>query len=681
MTLPSGISRVPTLMSSRIGLTNLTRTNIALLRAQEQISSGRAIQRVSDDSVRAAIVGVLDDRLERSDQVERNLSHASASLGVIDTTLNEVGSLALEAKSLASEQINITSSASEREDQAVVVDQMLQSLFNSANRQGVAGYIFGGNISSRSPMESVLGGYRYRGEGAGLVTDTGLASTVPITVGGVEALAGTSSRVRGDVDLNPELTLDTKLDEVMGARGLAIERGEIGVSINGGDLIRVDLSGADTMRDVLASINGAIRQYEADNAATVLGAGGVSVSGDAISMDVAVGNTVEFADLSTGVTAQDLGLSGVSFSSTTAAGGAMDARLSWRTPVSAMAGLTGALGSLRISNAGRTATVDLSGATNLGDVRSLIEGAELGVRVKINDAGTGIDLVNELSTESSRSLSVSEVAGGGSTATMLGIRSLTSSTRIADFNFGAGVEIVDNVTNPVTGAVDPALSSDLVIVLGNGAGTRLTVDLRPQDMTDVGTVLARINSQIQAGLAAAGLPGTALTAGLSATTNGISLTQDASFTGAIRVEKLNNSAAAEHLGLTTGTYDGGSATLTGEDRAKVRVESLFTHLMDLREALRTNSVNGIRLAAEGIEESIGSLSELRGLVGSYVQRVESAAEREVDRQTMDLAVRSELRDTDYAEASVRFSLLQTQLQAGLQATSAAGRLSLLDYLG
>lgn len=668
-------------MSSRIGLTNLTRTNIALLRAQEQISSGRAIQRVSDDSVRAAIVGVLDDRLERSDQVERNLSHASASLGVIDTTLNEVGSLALEAKSLASEQINITSSASEREDQAVVVDQMLQSLFNSANRQGVAGYIFGGNISSRSPMESVLGGYRYRGEGAGLVTDTGLASTVPITVGGVEALAGTSSRVRGDVDLNPELTLDTKLDEVMGARGLAIERGEIGVSINGGDLIRVDLSGADTMRDVLASINGAIRQYEADNAATVLGAGGVSVSGDAISMDVAVGNTVEFADLSTGVTAQDLGLSGVSFSSTTAAGGAMDARLSWRTPVSAMAGLTGALGSLRISNAGRTATVNLSGATNLGDVRSLIEGAELGVRVKINDAGTGIDLVNELSTESSRSLSVSEVAGGGSTATMLGIRSLTSSTRIADFNFGAGVEIVDNVTNPVTGAVDPALSSDLVIVLGNGAGTRLTVDLRPQDMTDVGTVLARINSQIQAGLAAAGLPGTALTAGLSATTNGISLTQDASFTGAIRVEKLNNSAAAEHLGLTTGTYDGGSATLTGEDRAKVRVESLFTHLMDLREALRTNSVNGIRLAAEGIEESIGSLSELRGLVGSYVQRVESAAEREVDRQTMDLAVRSELRDTDYAEASVRFSLLQTQLQAGLQATSAAGRLSLLDYLG
>ncbi len=668
-------------MSSRIGLTNLTRTNIALLRAQEQISSGRAIQRVSDDSVRAAIVGVLDDRLERSDQVERNLSHASASLGVIDTTLNEVGSLALEAKSLASEQINITSSASEREDQAVVVDQMLQSLFNSANRQGVAGYIFGGNISSRSPMESVLGGYRYRGEGTGLVTDTGLASTVPITVGGVEALAGTSSRVRGDVDLDPELTLDTKLDEVMGARGLAIERGEIGVSINGGDLIRVDLSGADTMRDVLASINGAIRQYEEDNAATVLGAGGVSVSGDAISMDVAVGNTVEFTDLSTGVTAQDLGLSGVSFSSTTAAGGALDARLSWRTPVSAMAGLTGALGSLRISNAGRTATVNLSGATTLGDVRSLIEGAELGVRVKINDDGTGIDLVNELSTESSRSLSVSEVAGGGSTATMLGIRSLTTSTRVADFNFGAGVEIVDNVTNPVTGAVDPALSSDLVIVLGNGAGTRLTVDLRPQDMTDVGTVLARINSEIQAGLAAAGLPGTALTAGLSATTNGISLTQDASFSGAIRVEKLNNSAAAEHLGLTTGTYDGGSATLTGEDRAKVRVESLFTHLMDLREALRTNSVTGIRLAAEGIEESIGSLSELRGLVGSYVQRVESAAEREVDRQTMDLAVRSELRDTDYAEASVRFSLLQTQLQAGLQATSAAGRLSLLDYLG
>ncbi|MFZ4574382.1 MAG: flagellin [Phycisphaerales bacterium] len=680
MTTPSGISRVPTLMSSRIGLANINRTNIALLRAQEQISSGLALQRMSDDSVRAAIVGVLDDRLERSGQVERNLAHASASLGVIDTTLNEVSSLALEAKGLASEQINITSSSSEREDQAVVIDQMLQSLFNSANREGISGYVFGGTVTSRAPIESVLGGYRYRGQGTGLLTDTGLASSVPITLGGVQALAGTSTRVRGDVDLDPDLTTDTKLSDIAGARSLPIELGAVSLSINGGATIRVDLSGADSVGDVLDAFNGAIREYEDDSSTTVLGAGGVSISGDSLTFDLAPGNTLSVADYSTGVTAQDLGLSGVAFSSTQASGGSLDARLTWRTPVGAMAGLAVPLGSLRLTNAGRSATVDLSGASTLGDIKSLIEGAELGVRVTINQAGNGIDLVNELSTNSSRALSVSEVSGGGGTATALGIRSLTDSTRLADFNFGAGVRIVDNVTNPISGTIDRALNSDFAIVLGNGARTRITIDLRPQDMTDVQSVLTRVNAEIQSELAAAGLPSTALTAGLSSTTNGLTLTQDATFGGALRVEGLNNSGAAGDLGLLEGTYDATSATLTGADRAKVRVDSLFTQLLDLREALTSNSVDGIRLAAEGLETSVGALAEVRGKVGSYVQRVESASTRESDRQTLDLSIRSELRDTDYAEASVRFSLLQTQLQAGLQATSTAGRLSLLDYL-
>jgi len=143
---------------------------------------------------------------------------------------------------------------------------------------------------------------------------------------------------------------------------------------------------------------------------------------------------------------------------------------------------------------------------------------------------------------------------------------------------------------------------------------------------------------------------------------------------------MNNSSAAGDLGLLAGSYDAGAATFTGEDRAKVRVDSMFTHLLDLRAALSSNDVSGMRLAHAGLEKSLSSVAELRGLVGSYAQRVEAAQERESDRKTLDLAVRSELSDTDYTEASTRFSLLQTQLQAGLQATSMAGRMSLLDFL-
>jgi flagellar hook-associated protein 3 FlgL len=147
------------------------------------------------------------------------------------------------------------------------------------------------------------------------------------------------------------------------------------------------------------------------------------------------------------------------------------------------------------------------------------------------------------------------------------------------------------------------------------------------------------------------------------------------------VSVRNNSRAAHDLGLTTGSYDTATSTLTGEDRAKVRVECLFTHLLDLRHALTTNDVSGIQFASTDIEAAITRLAETRGVVGGYGQLIESASQREADRAVMDETVRSQLRDIDFTEAASRFTLLQTQLEAGLRTTAMASQRSLLDFLG
>jgi len=147
------------------------------------------------------------------------------------------------------------------------------------------------------------------------------------------------------------------------------------------------------------------------------------------------------------------------------------------------------------------------------------------------------------------------------------------------------------------------------------------------------------------------------------------------------VEPANNSPAAEQLGLLRGRYDATSATLIGEDRAKVRVDSLFTHLLDLRDSLTTNNVSGIGLAGTGVDVTIGEIAELRGVVGGHAQRIESATGRENDRATLDETIRSGLRDADYTQAATRYSLLQTQLEAGLRVTAMASQRSLLDFLG
>jgi len=679
MTLPASINRTTSLLSSRLSLGHIGRSSTALLRVQEQISTGRAILRPSDDSVKSATIGALDDRIERSSQITRNLSHAEASLGVLDSALEEASTLALEARSIASDQVNLTASSSERAQQATVIDQMLRSLFDVANRTSVAGHIFGGSVTTQSPVVAFNGGYRFRAEGRGLTTDLGVATNVPITLGQGNPIVSSSTRVRGTVDLNPNLTGETRLQDVRGGRGLGVRTGSIEFSFNAGGRVAVDLTTSDTVQDVADQIEGAIRAYEADEGVSVLGAGGVSVGADGLSIDVGSGS-LAFFEVASGVTASDLGLTGGSFRPGNASAGGLDARLSWTAPVSSLTGVTGALGSLSISNLGRAATIDLSTASTLQDVRNAIEAAGVGVRVVINDAGTGIDILNDASGPSSGALSIAETASGNLTATRLGIRSMIADTRIDDFNFGRGVSVVDGVTNPVTGAIDRSLNTDLRIRLGDSANSVIDIDLRPQDMITVQTVVDRINSEAASQLAALGLPPSALSASLSSTSNGLALTQDPSFVAAIRVESRNNSGAVEQLGLSEGVFDSASATFTGSDRAKVRIESLFTHLMDLRDALRGNDVVGIGLAGSALETSISSVTESRGLVGSYAQRIESATESEEDRRTLDVTVRSSLRDTDYSEAATRFSLLQTQLEASIRVTSLSSTLSLLDFI-
>ncbi len=684
--IPSNLSRVPNLLVSRLGLSGISRTSTDILRVSQQLTSGLEFQRPSEDTVRATTIGVLDDRLERSTQIKRNLSQASGSLGLLDTIFNEATNSANQARSIASQQSGTGSSTTERSAQASVVDQVLAGLFSSGNTKNLTGYLLGGSQTSSPPFQEFPSGYRYTGFGSGILTDLGQSSTVPVTLGPGNPLAKTATQSAGNVDYNPVLTPETRLADLSGSRGLGVAKGTVQFSVNGGSPVSVDLSGADTVEDVTTRLTNALRDYETTSGTTVLGPAGVGVSGGAISIDVAGGTpapTIRFNDTFGGTSAQDLGLSSATpfdFSSTSALGADTNPKLTPRTPISALSGITGALGQLKVNNGGRTTLVDLSGAQTVGEVLSKLSDENLGIRADINSAGTGLDITNQVAGGRGGALSIEEVSTGNQTATRLGIRTFDSGTRTADLNFGKGVQIVDGKVDPVTGNPNPSLNVDFKITLGDPAQTTITVDLRPQDLTNVQTVLDRINSEAQSQLAAAGLPSTAFSAGLSTSTNGIVLRQDSTYTNALKVSAENNSPAAEQLGLLNGTFDTTSASLVGQDRAKVRVDSLFSDLIDLRDGLRRDDVNGISLAYSSLGISLDQLSETRGLVGAYSRRVDEATSRETDRVTLDTQSKSTLQDTDYTSASARYSLLQTQLEASLKVTAASQRQSLLDYI-
>ncbi|HCT43971.1 MAG: hypothetical protein CMJ35_05920 [Phycisphaerae bacterium] len=674
---PTSYSRAPSLIFTQSSMNELGRTSYSLARLNEQMATGLSILRPSDDPIRSATVSILDGRLEYTDQILKNLEFAGNSLGTIDNALGDAKSLIDEAYSIASEQLSSPSDPESREGQAIIIDSLINSLLNIANTESLVGYVFGGTNPTTPPVTFQNGGYRFNGERGGLTAALGAISDVPITLGADNAIGALSNRIQGTVDLDPDLTLSTRLDQINGARDLGVGNGTLLFSYGGGPTAQIDLSGADTIGDVADTIEAALLQYETDNSVSILGPGGVSVSGSGLSFDIAGGGNLDFTDQQGAYIGADLGLvqdPAVSFTTASNVGLDLDPKLSWTTPVASLQGLGGAaLDEIQLNNNGQSFTIDLSTATTLGDIKSAIEAASDGVRVEISDDGTALNIITETAGTSDLALSISEIAGGNDTATLLGIRSYAADTPLSVFNDGRGIEIAE-------GNATAAENEDFTITLGDGF--EITIDLSAGDIATVGTLISAINTQAGAQLTAAGRPTTDFEAQLSATSNGIEFTQSAAVgaSGPISISP-EQSPAAEQLGLLDAELGGGGNTLTSSDRAGVRVNNLFTHLLDLSKALKEDDTLGIQIASGQMKESLEELIQSQAVVGGYARRVDEEVLRQENKSVIDQAMRSQLRDLDYAQASTRFAQLSLQMQATMSVIAQSQSVTLLDFLG
>ncbi len=676
--IASSVNRVPNLLRTTTALSTINRTNLELFRVSQQLSTGLRITRPSQDSMAAALISSLDFSLESTDQLARNLTAAAGSLDTLDSALEQTTNLLLDARDLALGQLNIATSAEERAGQAAVIDSILQSMLGFANTRSEIGSVFAGSRPGSDAVEAFGGGYRYLGDGPGLETDLGRTGSLPVTLGGRHVLGSTSTRVQS-VTISPDLTGDTRLDDLRGARGLGISRGLIELAYDGNASVQINLSGADTIQDVADRIEAALIAQETTLGVTILGPNGVSVGTDGLVFDLDSGGgsnpQVTIVDIGAGTTGADLGLTADSLGGSVAFSAANTGALGLDPVLTDRSGLTNingtALGSIRLSANDRSIVVDLSGVETFGDLRNAIEATGLGVRVEINEDKSGFAVVHEVAGGAAQALSIEEVPGNNSTATLLGIRTLGPQTLVSSFNDGRGVEVVEDA--------DPVRSEDFRITLGDG--TELNIDLNAADLATVQSLLDTINQQADAQLTALGRPTTDFSAGLSDGPNGIAFTQDSAVGGVLVVSQRNNSPAAEQLGLLEGTFDATTSTLLGKDRAKVRVDNVFTHLVDLRDALLTDDTFGIGIATTALNVDLDRVAEARGLVGGLARRVDQEQELLDDRRVTDLTLRSTLRDVDFAEAATRLTLLQTQLQAAYQTTTLVNSLNLLDFLG
>lgn len=654
-------SRTTTLLSSNNLLASLRRTQSSLLGSQSAISTGRLVNRPSDMATRTSAILAVQAQLEARAQYNQNLNAARGVVDNADAALADATDILLEARTIASSQVGVGSNTDTRRNQAEVIDAQVRAIVDIANRQygGVTlfGGAYNGGRADKQVFEDFLGGVRYVGARENLSTDLGLERALAINSNGQDAFNALSARVRSNVDLNPSATVATRLDDLAGAQGLGVRRGAVVVEVDGVS-VNVDLSSAGTLGDVTTRINHAIATVNpaAGSLAVSSGTGGLSLS-------VNAGATVEIREQGTGQTASDLGLlTGTIAGPGTHLGADLDPRLTELTALSSLGVTVDWDSGLQITQGAHTKVVSFTGSVTVQDLINKVDQAQLGVRMEIAGDGRSLSLVSEVS---GLVMSIGENAGG-STATDLGLRSMMSDTLLADLRFGDGVEQAQG-------------RDDFRVLLRDGSSFDVNID----GAETVGDVIAAVRSAAEAALGAGnvggpGDAGTLFNIGLAPDGNGLSLEDGSAGGGEFRVQQLGTSMAAENLGIYQSA--GAGSSIVGADRAGVRVESVMTHLMMLRDALRADDSRGITVAGSKIETDLDDVARARADLGVRSQRVSQQLDRSQELEISEQSLLSDLRDADVTEVITRYTQLMQQLEASLRAGGTSMQLSLLDFL-
>lgn len=137
--------RVTERMIHRKLIASLQETKDRLVRNQERIATNKNIRRPSDDPVGFMKAMNYRRELYKLRQVVRNAESTSLTLFQMETTLDNVGDLLLDAKDKAATMANDTVSAEDRLAALAEVELMIEDVLQKANTEFSGRYLFSGH--------------------------------------------------------------------------------------------------------------------------------------------------------------------------------------------------------------------------------------------------------------------------------------------------------------------------------------------------------------------------------------------------------------------------------------------------------------------------------------------------------------------------------------------------------
>lgn len=175
--------RISTASTFDATIDTLVRRQSALSTAQEQLTTGKKINRASDDPAGAARAERALAAEAHTDATQRAVNASQNAMTLSESALGDANDLLQQIREAMVAAGNGSYSDSERRGVAEKIAGLRQQLLSVANRQDGSGtYLFGGQAADHAPFLDGIGGVSFQGE-AGQV-DAASGDPLPLTVDG-----------------------------------------------------------------------------------------------------------------------------------------------------------------------------------------------------------------------------------------------------------------------------------------------------------------------------------------------------------------------------------------------------------------------------------------------------------------------------------------------------------------
>lgn len=177
--------RVSTSYRYEMFQSEIDRTSSSYLDAQQQVSSGKRINNLSDDPYGATVSISMRTLKAQLEQYNANLDQAKGFLGYTESSLSEITKVLNSVYQVAVQGANSTNDAAANQALVTQLNTLQTRIVDLANSQGPNGeYLFAGQKTDSAPYSIVNGALTCAGDSNSILVETSPNSQMAVNIPG-----------------------------------------------------------------------------------------------------------------------------------------------------------------------------------------------------------------------------------------------------------------------------------------------------------------------------------------------------------------------------------------------------------------------------------------------------------------------------------------------------------------